>query len=255
MRKTSTILIILSCVLWSCSYENESNEEISNSVSPPKSQEKASNLKEPFTPDTLFEVDESIEKLDANIGYIVESINSKNLDISTFKILRKDAEFDKYIKIYSLNNLSNGTRALVTLPIIQWNNEGKLYAARLHEYTEATYDHIYRLNSQNNLYLLLGNAKGDGSCHFNYAYVIQIKNDEINLEYPAFGGRPYLNFCNGVFTFNEANQELNYRLIENTIESLDEIMFWYDHYGKFSEDTISARKIIDAVSPSYYKNH
>jgi hypothetical protein len=64
-----------------------------------------------------------------------------------------------------------------------------------------------------------------------------------------------LNFCNGVFTFNEANQELNYRLIENTIESLDEIMFWYDHYGKFSEDTISARKIIDAVSPSYYKNH
>ncbi len=143
---------------------------------------------------------------------------------------------------------------MIALPIIQWEYRGELHAAKLNEYTETEYDYLYPLDSLNELFLLLGDTKGDGSCHFNYAYVIKIKNDEINLEFPAFGGRPYLNFCNGAFIFDEQEKELRYLLPQDYFhENLDETMYWFDHYKEFTKDSISGQKIIDAISRDYYK--
>ncbi|MBK6525093.1 MAG: hypothetical protein IPG07_05765 [Crocinitomicaceae bacterium] len=197
--------------------------------------------------------DQPLGMLYEKVDSIVEIINTQDKDISEFADMKKNVERENKIKIYSLDQPIDGTRSILVLPVIQWKTESGVQAAKLYAYTETSYRHIYPLSASENTYLLIGDTKGDGSCHFNYAYVIQIKNEALNLEYPAFGGRPYLNFCNGEFEYDEDQKILKYTLNDRFFENLDESLYLNDHYGKFKNDQESGKKIYDKIADDYYE--
>lgn len=102
---------------------------------------------------------------------------------------------DSLIYIYSLNYNSGGTAGVIYNPIIQWKKSDGTYGVfelfpsgkRKFEGIEASFYKIIKLPAiENNLYLLIGNTKGSGRMYAAKALVIEIKNDFLILDYPAF---------------------------------------------------------------------
>lgn len=190
------------------------------------------------------------------VDSLVTEINLNGTDISKLDHLNKDAVFKNKLKVYSFYEAIDGTRALVILPILQVKGNDQLYAIKLYDYVACSIDSIIELNAEAGIYLLLGNAKADGSCHFEYAYVIQMKNGKVDLEYPAFKNRPYLNFCNATFSYDQEVQLLKYeRQPDYFAENLAEILYYSDRYGKFKSDSISAQWLHDAIQETFYERH
>ena len=154
------------------------------------------------------------------------------------------------IKVYSLGHDSGGTRGFINYPIIVWeDNNQKKYAFNLSNDIKCGFEEIYKLSD--NLYLLIGYESGSGAGYQSIAYVLEIKNDKLNNKYYGFVRRPYINFRNGKYNFNNVTKILDYK--EGATDNLDNIFYYPDRYGEYVTDSITAKKMKLMIENDYYE--
>mgnify|MGYP000359392567 CR=1 FL=1 len=253
MRNIPLALIVLTLTNQSCSTEIENT----NSRSPLVMTESNVSM------DTA-QVSFSCEELHDTI---IQIINQDGIDISEcdeiveqfeyetmFLEFKKDVEFEHKIKIYSVVESVDGSMGWTEYPILQYLSNGRPKAVSLHKYHYFGFSKIHALNESKGLYLMIGGRDGHGFRDINVAHVFQLSADTVNLEYPAFGNRPYLNFCDGEFSYSTKDKELKFQLEQEAIrENLEEILYWRDRYGEFSSDTNSAILIFNHIKREYWK--
>lgn len=208
----------------------------------------------PYSADTILYQETNEVNYWDSINYIVNdfvtAINNEGVDISSFNSLEKNTTFKKKIKIYSYNFDSEGTRGIFHWPILQWQTDNVRRAINLSDYIFSDFYEIIELNPINGTYLLLGEERAYTGCIAQIAYVLKISDDKVDLEYPAFAGRPYLWLCNGKFTFDGTTltYKLNpYDMQENLEESLQDTSI----YKQFTTE-ISAIKIFNELKEDYH---
>ena len=203
-----------------------------------------------YRPDsTNIDVQDLAEKLSDRIIGSINSQKSYNLS----KILKLDAKLEKEkIQVYSLGHDSGGTRGFINYPIIVWEGENKKqYSFNLSKDIKCEFEEIHKLT--NNLFLLIGYESGSGAGYQSIVYVIEIKNDKLNNKYYAFVKRPYLNFRNGKYSFNNKTKILDYK--EGSTDNLDNIFYYPDRYGEYVTDSITAKKMKLMIEDEYYGKH
>lgn len=192
-----------------------------------------------------------VDDLAANLSdRIVASINSqKSYNLS--KILKLDTKLDnEKIKVFSLGHDSGGTRGFINYPIIVWEGDFKKQCAfNLSNDIKCKFEEIHKL--ANNLFLLIGYESGSGAGYQSIAYVIEIKNDKLNNKYYGFVRRPYINFRNGKYNFNNVTKILDYK--EGATDNLDNIFYYPDRYGEYVTDSITAKKMKLMIENDYYE--
>jgi len=159
---------------------------------------------------------DSLGNLTAN--QLVASVNKKQVNLNQFAGLTNTANLQDKLSIYSFYFDSGGTRGMISCPILQWKSPNGLIASNISEEINCDFKKIIQIDSLRNLYLLIGQEKGDGSCNESIVYVIQLKNNKIDLKYSAFEGIAYLRLCNGIFTYDEGTHLLNFRLKDKSIK-------------------------------------
>ena len=182
---------------------------------------------------------------------IVGSINAqKSYDLD--KLLSLDAKLEKdQLKIYSLGHDSGGTRGFITYPIIVWKDTiGLQHSYNLSKNIRCEFEEIHQLTD--NLYLLIGYESGDGAGYQSIVYVVEIKNNRLNNSYGAFVKRPYLNFTNGKYHYNDNTAILTYKL-DRDFENLAEVLSYSSVYHEYSKDSFSAKKIKEMIEHEYYE--
>ena len=201
-----------------------------------------------YQPDkTNIDVDDLAAKLSDRI---VASINFQKSYILN-KILKLDTKLDnEKIKVFSLGHDSGGTRGFINYPIIVWEGDNKKqYAFNLSNDIKCKFEEIHKL--ADNLFLLIGYESGSGAGYQSIAYVIEIKNDKLNNKYCGFVRRPYLNFRNGKYKFNNETKILDYK--EGATDNLDNIFYYPDRYGEYVTDSITAKKMKLMIEDDYYE--
>ena len=184
---------------------------------------------------------------------IVAVICTEGKDISEFPILRKNIELEGKLKIYCMDEESGGLNGKIHHSIVQWTYNGKPKAANLSPFIQSEFYKIIELDSRAHIYLLFGKEKESADCVVQTAYVIKINDNEIDLSYPAFAGRPYLNLCGGYFTFS--GKTLSYKLGQDDLqENLNEVLRYKSRYRNFADDEASALKIYEAIESEYYSD-
>jgi len=169
----------------------------------------------------------STEKKLANLLVLKESTN---LDLKEFPNLQISASTTDSLNIrfYTFSNLVGPTGYESVHTVIQWtNNKGKLFSYPIALKVSGKIVKIYKLKSTNsNLYLLLS------SDYFTtIAYVIQIKGNYLNLDYPAFLNSPEISVNRMNVSFNKQTQVL-------TIDS-------YENYGVDEKTLLNMRVKVD----------
>lgn len=196
---------------------------------------------------TNIDVDDLAEKLSNRIVGSINSQKSYNFD----EILKLDTKLEKEkIKVYSLGHDSGGTRGFINYPIIVWeDNNQKKYAFNLSNDIKCGFEEIHKLSD--NLYLLIGYESGSGAGYQSIVYLIEIKKDKLNNKYCGFVKRPYLNFRNGKYSFNNKTKILEYK--EGSTDNLDNIFYYPDRYGEYVTDSITAKKMKLMIEDDYYE--
>ena len=80
---------------------------------------------------------------------------------------------------------------------------------------------------------------------------ISEKKDKLNNKYCGFVKRPYLNFRNGKYSFNNKTKILEYK--EGSTDNLDNIFYYPDRYGEYVTDSITAKKMKLMIEDDYYE--
>lgn len=240
MMNANKLLYIfcLSVIAFSCKSKNDKVSEVINNVYMLKNHH--------YSPNDNFNATELSNKT-ANL--IVDLVNNDNINIENFKGLELSAEIKNKIKIYSFGFDSGGTGRFIDYPIVQWKFNTRLYTYNLSTTLNCRFNQIFEL--KDNLYLLIG--YDDGSIYRCVAYVIEIKNDTINLDYKAFINRPYLVFNNGRFNYNEKTKILNFVFEKDYHDDLNTI-FYSNEYKRFKNDTMTAIKLKEIIEDEYYKD-
>jgi len=196
-----------------------------------------------FNPNSTFDIISFTENTTKDI---VNFINKYNKKPDSIKSLEKNAEFEN-IKTYSYGFWSGGTRGFVTYSILTIEKENSFIAANISENIQARFDSIIKLD--NELYLLLGGDKAYSSAYSNIAYLVRI-TDRIDLEYPAFVNRPFLNFYNGTYEYDFKTKLLKF--IGEDYERLDEVFGYKDKYTKYADDSLSSNKLYEMIKGERY---
>ena len=125
---------------------------------------------------------------------ILQHRTLQNLETEVSNLTTISSE-DGKINVYDFYYYSGGTAGDIFNSIIQWPKSDGSYGAyelfpadkRGFFGIEASFMEIYKLPAEDReVYLLLGQAKGSSRVSNYYALVIQIKNDYLILDYPAF---------------------------------------------------------------------
>ncbi len=96
------------------------------------------------------------------------------------------ASADSNVRLHTYAYQSGGTRGEVHNPVIQWKKSDGTFGVYALPY-EMDFYSIDKLTSKShNLYLLTGAEKGSSRLFVAMCLVIQIKNDYLILDYPAF---------------------------------------------------------------------
>ena len=196
-----------------------------------------------------IDTDDLAEKLSE---IIVKKIN-KGEKINPDSLLTRTATLsESKMKCFTFGFDCGGTQGFINYPIITWvdKKNKKTHSYNLSNYRNCKFTEIYKLTDD--LFLLIGDARGDGACHQFIAYVIELKNNKINAEYKAFINRPYLNFCNTEFKFDKKQKILYtipYEIRENIAENFNDIFM----YRQFSKDSLANKKLYEMVSEEYYQ--
>jgi hypothetical protein len=75
--------------------------------------------------------------------------------------------------------------------------------------------------------------------------------DVIDLNYPAFVDRPFLNFYNGEYTYKNNLLKFETEMTQN----LKDVFLHKDKYRKFAKDSISSNKLYEMINGvRYYDN-
>lgn len=194
--------------------------------------------------DLNFDISSFANKTSQNI---VDFINETNITLDSIKGLTKDVAY-KDISTYSMGYECGGTAGFIPHSILNYNLNGKNYSINISEDKEMKFDSIIRINKE--FYLLLGGHKAYSNAHSEIAYIIKISDKQIDIDYPAFVNRPYLNFINGVYEYDSANAVLKFQGEEH--QKIHEIFNHKDKYRKFAEDTISSRKLYEMIKGLRY---
>lgn len=195
---------------------------------------------------------------DADIDNLVFSTGNKLIEIlKSQKIENPDnlgidciSSKDSIISVYTFSYNSGGTRGTIHNPVIQWKKKDgslgayELYPANKKKFrgVEFSISEIYKLPSNNKkLYLLIGSEKGSSIMYNAYAIVIQIKNNYLILDYPAF-----LNKSSGL-KFNDYLEETIYDIAcidfdENKKELIIEDLGKKDKVSLFDGSEIDVKK-------------
>lgn len=190
-----------------------------------------------------------IELSEKTANLIVDLTNNDNCKIENFTGLELNTEIKNKVEIYSFGFDGGGTGRFNLYPIIQWADNNRLYAFNFSKIINYKFDKIIDL--KNDLFLLIG--YDDGSLYQSVAYIIEIKNDKINLDYKAFVNRPLLVFNNGEFNYNEKTKVLDFVFNKGYHDDLNTV-FYSDEYGKFKNDTVSAKKLKRMIENEYFIN-
>ena len=230
MRNVNNLLFTFSLIVLTLSCEKSKTEkmsELENNIKLLKNYR--------YKPNDNFN---SIQISEKTANSIVDLINNENGDIKNIKTLELNSEIKNKVKIYSFGFDSGGTGGFISYPIIQWFNNKKTNAYNLSKIINFKFDKIIDL--KNNLYLLIG--YNSGSNYQSIAYVLEITESKINIEYKAFVNRPFLIFRKGEFIYNEKNKVLSFVLDKDAYGGLNDV-FYSNEYGKFKNDTLSALKL------------
>ena len=177
---------------------------------------------------TLNQLSEWTYENDTDIDSLINSTGSKLIEILKKQEIENPDNLgidcisseDSIITIYTFSYNSGGTRGTINNPVIQWKkSDGSFGAYELFRGVEVSISDIYKLPSDDkDLYLLIGSEKGSSIVYDAYAIVIQIKNDYLILDYPAFLNKSSgLNFndyldentsCIACIDFDEDRKEL-----------------------------------------------
>ena len=189
-----------------------------------------------------------IEKISNQTTDLISNlINNYQIDISKINGLKENLKLDNQIKIYSLSYVIQGNGYSTSFPVIQWKNKNKIYAYNLSKNIQCDFKKIIHL--QNNLYLLIGVSKFEIG---EIAYVIEIDDDKMNLDYPGFSKRPFLNLNAGKFTYNISNNILKFKLDDfYNKQGIIESFYNKDVYGKFCTDNFFQEEIGNLMSIEY----
>ena len=177
---------------------------------------------------------------------IVSAINNHPIHIdSDIPNLNKTADFNGMVTIYNIRAYIDGTKQYEDHPILVWHANGTNQAVRFPMMTNI--HTISELNEEKGLYLLLGSERLSGWCTLQTAYVVQIKDGELNLHYPAFAESPQLSLCSCSFPFSydAKKKTLNYKTdIHNNL--MEELMGY--------NDSLTAQAIYPWIIDSYMKD-
>ncbi len=110
--------------------------------------------------------------------------------------LKFTASKDGHVNIVTYTFPSGGTAGTIHHPILQWEKPDGTYGTKTlyfqeyeSEYFGWTVD-FYDINKlpsyEKDLYLLIGSLKGSSSQYSAYAMVVELKEDELIVDYPAF---------------------------------------------------------------------
>lgn len=196
-----------------------------------------------FNPNSTFDI---IGHTENTTKDIVNFINKYNKNPDSIKGLEKNAELEN-VKIYSYGFWSGGTRGFVTYSILTIEKENSFIAANISENIQARFDSIIKLDKE--FYLLLGGDKAYSSAISSIAYLVKI-TDKIDLEYPAFVNRPFLNFYNGEYEYDSKTKLLKFK--GEGYERLDEVFGYKDKYTKFADDSLSSKKLSEMIKGERY---
>ncbi|GEM_PF-1933327 len=183
---------------------------------------------------------------DSTTQDIVHFINTYPINPDSIKGLKRNVAFDN-IEIYSYGFWSGGTRGFITYSILTVNTDNTYLAANLAATIEGRYDSIVKLDHE--FYLLLGGDKAYSNTYYSLAYLVKI-NDTIDLDYPAFVNRPFLNFYNGGYTYEPATKLLKFQGEDH--ESINEIFTYKEKYRKYANDSLAAKKLYELIIPARY---
>lgn len=189
---------------------------------------------------------DALSAASATADGIVSAINNYLIRIDhDIHNLNKTADFDGKVTTYNIRVYIEGTKQYVDHPILVWHSNGTNQAIRFPMMTNI--HTISELNEEKGLYLLLGSERLSGWCTLQTAYVIQIKDGELNLHYPAFAESPQLSLCSCSFPFSydAKKKTLNYKTdIHNNL--MEELMGY--------NDSLTAQVIYPWIIDSYMKD-
>ncbi len=186
--------------------------------------------------DSWYCCDQDIDSLVSNTGKILANYLTFNRLQHVDSLVNLDviSSKDSIITVYTFSYHSGGTRGRVHNPVIQWIKRDatlgsyELFPANKKGFfgLEVSFYEIHKLPTlDKKLYLLLGNERGSSKLLTAQALVIEIKNDSIILDYPAFYGT---SSTLGFFDYISENQVciacLNFDATNNLlyIEEIDE---------------------------------
>lgn len=196
-----------------------------------------------FNPNSSFDI---ISYTENTTKDIVNYINNFNKNPDSIKGLEKNVEFEN-VKIYNYGFWSGGTRGFVTYSILTLEKENSYIAANISENIQARFDSIIKLDKE--YYLLLGGDKAYSSAISSIAYLVKI-TDKVDLEYPAFVNRPFLNFYNGEYEYDFKTKLLKFK--GEDYERLDKVFGYKDKYTKFADDSLSSKKLYEMIKGERY---
>lgn len=151
------------------------------------------------------------------------------------------ASLDGRLNIVTYTFPSGGTAGTIHYPILQWEKSDGTYGTKtlyFQEYESEYYGwavDFYDINKlpsyEKDIYLLIGSLKGSSSQYSAYAMVVELKDDELILDYPAFmHSSAILAFHDDL---NDADEYCiacmdydpkNYTITIEEVDSLDEII-------------------------------
>ncbi|HRN80277.1 MAG TPA: hypothetical protein PLR46_08335 [Ferruginibacter sp.] len=178
---------------------------------------------------------------EATTQELVHFINNQQTNPENIKGLEKNATFEN-ISTYSYGYWSGGTRGFITYSILTVQKDNRFYAANISSEIEARFDSIIPLNDS--LFLLLGGDKAYSSAYAHIAYMVKI-TDTIDIHYPAFINRPFLNFYNGAYTYNQHTKQLMFQ--GEIRERIDEVFAYPDKYRHYANDSVSSVKLYEMI--------
>jgi len=167
-----------------------------------------------------FDIDSLMQLTSDNL---VQYLKVRPFPIDSESHIVKYSSSDSILNIYTIGYNSGGTAGIIYQQIIQWkkNNE-KFDAIPLNMSPE--FENFYLLSKTNEqtLYLFLGTHKGSSILYCSYAMVIQLKDDSILTNYPAFYdkysyisyfdyiGSPENNYCIACYDFDFKKQTITF---------------------------------------------
>ncbi|NOQ72483.1 MAG: hypothetical protein GQ574_10805 [Crocinitomix sp.] len=186
---------------------------------------------------------------------LVQQLNKGLLNINEdTENINFTASKDGRVNVVTITYPSMGTAGTINLPILQWEKSDGTYGAKAlyPDDADSSFSGLevdfYAINQLpyygRDLYILTGNQRASGMVYLAYALVIEIKDDEVILDLPAFfNSSPILSFYDdleGSESYCIACMDYdakNYTITIEGVDSLDNI-FIMENSGDNKEKEI-----------------